>query len=126
MKSLLGHGGTNGISPSLCAIERGRAEQQTGDSGCEMRLFVQRSGEEKRGSGFTGHWTDGIVRKRRDRSVLMRVSRFNSSLARSLLRGFCDALRHGTVLLSGLLSQSKSGPLLQNARLGTWESRPLA
>jgi hypothetical protein len=51
---------------------------------------------------------------------------FNSSLARSLLRGFCDARRHGVVLLSGLLSQSKSGPLLQNARLGAWESRPLA
>jgi hypothetical protein len=50
----------------------------------------------------------------------------NSSLARSLLRGFCDALRHCAVLLSGLLSQSKSGSLLQNARLGAWESRPLA
>jgi len=52
--------------------------------------------------------------------------RINSSLARSLLRGLCDALRHCAVLLSGLLSQSKSGPLLQNARLGAWESRPLA
>ena len=57
---------------------------------------------------------------------LKRVSQFHSSLARSLLRGFCDALRHCAVLLSGLLSQSKSGPLLQNARLGAWESRPLA
>jgi len=56
---------------------------------------------------------------------LKRVSQFHSSLARSLLRGFCDALRHCAVLLSGLLSQSKSGPLLQNARLGAWESRPL-
>jgi hypothetical protein len=37
--------------------------------------------------------------------------RFNSSLTRSLLRGQCDARRHGVVLLSGLLSQSRSGPL---------------
>jgi hypothetical protein len=58
--------------------------------------------------------------------VLQCVSQFHSSLARSLLRGLCDALRHCAVLLSGLLSQSKSGPLLQNARLGAWESRPLA
>jgi hypothetical protein len=43
---------------------------------------------------------------------------FNSSLARSLLRGLCDALRHIAVLLSGLLSRNRSGPLLQNARLG--------
>jgi hypothetical protein len=57
---------------------------------------------------------------------LKRVSQFHSSLARSLLRGFCDARRHCAVLLSGPLSQSKSGPLLQNARLGAWESRPLA
>src|SRR5271157_1395455 len=52
---------------------------------------------------------------------LKRVSQFHSSLARSLLRGSCDALRHCAVLLAGLLSQSKSGPLLQNARLGAWE-----
>ena len=30
-------------------------------------------------------------------------------------------LRHVAALLSGLLSQSKFGPLLQKARLGTWE-----
>jgi hypothetical protein len=37
------------------------------------------------------------------------------------LRAISGARRHGAALLSGLLSQSKSGPLLQNARLGTWE-----
>ena len=37
--------------------------------------------------------------------------RFNSSLTRSLLRGQCDARRHCVVLLSGLLSQNRSGPL---------------
>jgi len=74
MTSLLGHGVTIGISSSLCAIERGRAEQQTSDTGCEMRHFVQRSGEKKRGSGFAGHWADGIVRKRGVYIVQMRVS----------------------------------------------------
>ena len=74
MESLLGHGGTNGISSLLCALERGRAEQQTRDTGCEMRLIVLRSGDEECGSGFAGHWTDGIARMRRVCSVQMRVS----------------------------------------------------
>ena len=126
MKNLLGHGKANGISPLLCALERGRAEQQTSDTGCEMRLFVLRSGGEKVWIWFAGHKIYGIARKREFAWFRCESPRFNSSLARSLLRGFCDALRHGAVLLSGLLSQSESGPLLQNARLGTWESRPLA
>jgi hypothetical protein len=33
----------------------------------------------------------------------------------------CPILRHVAALLSGLLSQIEFGPLLQNARLGTWE-----
>jgi hypothetical protein len=37
------------------------------------------------------------------------------------LRATIGALRHVAALLSGLLSQIKFGPLLQNARLGTWE-----
>ena len=37
------------------------------------------------------------------------------------LRASSGALRHVAALLSGLLSQSQFGPLLQNARLGTWE-----
>jgi len=32
MKSLLGHGVTIGISSLLCALEHGRAEQQTRDT----------------------------------------------------------------------------------------------
>jgi hypothetical protein len=65
MKSLLGHGEAIGISSLLCALERGRAEPQTRDTGCKMRLFVPRSGGEECGSGFAGHWTNGIARKRR-------------------------------------------------------------
>jgi hypothetical protein len=126
MKSLLGHDGANGISSLLCALERGRAEQQTRNTGCEMRLFVPRSGDGKCGSGFAGNKVYGIARKREFAWSRCESPRINSSLARSLLRGFCDARRHCAVLLSGLLSQSESGPLLQNARLGAWESRPLA
>ncbi len=37
------------------------------------------------------------------------------------LRAYSGARRHVAALLSGLLSQSKFGPLLQKARLGTWE-----
>ena len=37
------------------------------------------------------------------------------------LRATSGARRHVAALLSGLLSQSKFGSLLQNARLGTWE-----
>jgi single-strand DNA-binding protein len=37
------------------------------------------------------------------------------------LRAYSGARRHVAALLSGLLSQSKCGSLLQKARLGTWE-----
>jgi hypothetical protein len=73
MKGLLGHGRTNGISSLLCALERGRAEQQTRDTGCEMRLFVPRFGSVEGESGFAGHWY-GIARKRGVCMVQMRVS----------------------------------------------------
>ena len=42
-------------------------------------------------------------------------------LSSHTLRAYSGARRHVAALLSGLLSQSKFGPLLQNARLGTWE-----
>ena len=74
MKRLLGYGGTNGISPSLCALEHGGAEQQTSGCGGEMRLFVLRSGDKECGSGFAGHWVYGIARKQGVCIVQMRVS----------------------------------------------------
>ena len=93
MTSLLGHGGTNGISPLLCAYERGRAELQ--DERYRVRdtvLYCSGRGQTTRnGSGLpVAH---GIARKRGVCIVLMRVSQFHSSLARSLLRGLCDARR---------------------------------
>jgi len=43
------------------------------------------------------------------------------TLSGHTLRAISGARRHVAALLSGLLSQIKFGPLLQNARLGTWE-----
>jgi len=122
MQSLLGHGEAKGITPFLCALERDHAECKTRDTVCETRLFVPRYDGEKVDLVCRGMASPGSGNS----IVLQCVSQFHSSRARSLLRGLCDALRHCAVLLSGLLSQSKSGPLLQNARLGAWESHPLA
>jgi hypothetical protein len=43
------------------------------------------------------------------------------TLSGHTLRATSGARRHVAALLSGLLSQIEFGPLLQNARLGTWE-----
>ena len=79
MTSLLGHGGTNGTSPLLCAYERGRAELQDErmrrrDAVPYIAVFVPRSSGEECGSGVAGHWIDGIARKRGVCIVQMRVS----------------------------------------------------
>jgi hypothetical protein len=126
MQHLLGHGVTIGISSLLCALEHGRSEQQSAipDSRC-VSLFhglaARKADLDLPVFGLTA--SPGSVEFV---SFRCESPQINSSLARSLLRGFCDARRHGAVLLSGLLSQSESGPLLQNARLGAWESHPLA
>ena len=49
------------------------------------------------------------------------VFRVSPLLVRSHASGLSGARRHVAALLSGLLSQNKFGPLLQKARLGTWE-----
>ena len=126
MQSFLGHGEANGITPLLCALEREHAEWKTRDAlyGMPFPLLCFGSRGQARAGWiwFAGEWH----RQEAGAALFLKgVSQFYSSLARSLLRGYCDALRHYAVLLSGLLSQSKSGPLLQNARLGAWESRPL-
>ena len=124
MQSLLGHGEANGITPLLCALERDHAEWKTRDTGCEMRLFVPRSGARSvdlvcRGMASPGSGSSVVL------EVCLPVPFLTSSVTASgplrrpaALRSFC---------FPALLSQSKSGwPLLQNARLGAWESRPLA
>jgi hypothetical protein len=89
MQSLLGHGEANGITPLLCALERDHAEWKTRDTGREMRLFVQRSDARSGDLVCRGMASPGSGNS----LVLQCVSQFHSSLARSLLRGLCDALR---------------------------------
>jgi hypothetical protein len=109
MALLLGHGATYGISAIPCALEVPRAELKTSACVGAMRTLIPEvfAGEVSFGAaGYrASHGSEGST-------CSSAVSpRFNSSPSRSLLRGFCDARRHGAVLLSGLLSQSKSGPL---------------
>jgi hypothetical protein len=130
MNNLLGHGATSGISPLLCAYECGRSEQQTRNTGCEMRLFVPRSGGEEGGSGFAGHWTDGIARKRGVCMVQMRVSPvqfLTCSVTASgpLRRPAASSLFCFDFIALRVTVSICDGPSV-NAELRPWESRPLA
>ena len=130
MESLLGHGRTNGISPLLCALECSRAEQQTRDTGCEMRLFVSRFGSEEGESGFAGHWTDGIARKRRVCMVQMRVSPVQfltcSVTASGPLRRPAASSLFCFDFIALRVTVSICDGASVNAELRPWESRPLA
>ena len=130
MKSLLGHGEAIGIPPLLCALERGCAEQQTRDTGCEMRLIVLRSGDEECGSGFAGHWTDGIARKRRVCMVQMRVSPVQfltcSVTASGPLRRPAASSLFCFDFIALRVTVSICDGASVNAELRPWESRPLA
>ena len=123
MQSLRGHGVKSRISPIQCAFERNRAE--FANERMQVRDTAFCPEVRRREVEF---WFAGRMRRQVASGLLPSSEslQFNSSPARSLLQGFYDALRHIAVLLSGLLSQSKSGSLLQNARLGAWESSPFA
>jgi hypothetical protein len=130
MNSLLGHGVTNRISPLLCALEHSRTEQRTSDTGCEMRFFVLRSGDEKCGYGFAGYRIDGIAKERRVCMVQTRVSPVPfltcSVTASGLVRR--PAASSLFCFVFGALRVTVSicdGPSV-NAELRPWESRPLA
>jgi hypothetical protein len=145
MTSLLGHGEANEISSLLCALEHGHAERQTRECKREMRLFVQRSGEEKRGSGVAGHWTDGIVRKQRVCIVQMRVSPVQFLTCSVTASGLLRRPAAGSLFCFDSTTPSHNnrvpgppdfialrvtvsicdGPSV-NAELRPWESRPLA
>jgi hypothetical protein len=109
MADLHGRGMTNRSFHSSCAFQRDRSEDPAdGDAEREMPHLALRSGDERErrlpvngigGKHERAHCSAGCV------------STSIPSLARSLLRGYCDALRRCAVLLSGLLSQSESGPL---------------
>jgi single-strand DNA-binding protein len=59
------------------------------------------------------------------RAMKRSSSRFLPCLSGHTLRALSDARRHSAALLSGLLSQSKSGPLLQNAWLGNSDAHAI-
>jgi hypothetical protein len=69
----------------------------------------------RRAAGLPGNQWSMLPMKRS-------LHRFSPCLSGHTLRASSDARRHCAALLSGLLSQSEFGPLLQNARLGAWES----
>lgn len=130
MNSDLGRGVANRISPYCALLSVATPNFKTSECGCEMRLFVPRSGDEKRGSRFAGHWTDGIARKRGVCMVWMRVSPVQFLTcsvtasgpmrrpAAGLLFCFdCIALRVTVSICDGPSA---------NAELRPWESRPLA
>ena len=74
MRSLLGRDEADGISPFLCAFERGRAELQ--DERWQVRHAALCSEVRRQGMWiwFAGHCTNGIARKQRDCRVQTRVS----------------------------------------------------
>ena len=127
MKSLLGHGEANEISPLLCALERDHAEQKTCDAGCEMRLFVQRSGA-RSGSGLPVKWHRQEARRLHCSDVCLPVPFLTCSVTASgpLRRPaasslFCFPTAHPLRVTVSICD----GPSV-NAELRPWESRPLA
>jgi hypothetical protein len=93
MQHLLGHGVTIGISSLLCALEHGRSEQQSAipNARC-VSLFhglaARKADLDLPVFGLTA--SPGSVEFV---SFRCESPQINSSLARSLLRGFCDARR---------------------------------
>jgi len=126
MKSLIGHGEANRITPFLYALERSNSEWKTRDAGSEMRLFVPRSDGEKvdlvcRGMASPGSGSSVVLHR------VSRVPFLTSSVtasgpmrrpaASSLFCFDCIALRVTVSICDG--------PSV-NAELRPWESRPLA
>jgi len=70
MNRLLAHGVAKNFSPSQRARVHRRAEQKTSGYGCGTRLFPLRCGVDRR----SGLQLACVVRKRRNRMVLARVS----------------------------------------------------
>jgi hypothetical protein len=126
MQSLLGHGEADGIKPSLCALERDHAEWKTCDVGCEMPLFVPRSGARSMDLVCRGN---GIARKREQHcsSVCLPVSFLTSSVTASgpLRRPAASSLFCFDCIALRVTVSICDGPSV-NAELRPWESRPLA
>ena len=116
-------------------FECGSKTRPVGSS--DLRFHHHRMTEQLRGRDRTRRFSSDRVARRRFRFVSrVRASAGNPVAMRSMkrlslvslpflsghtLRAYSGARRHVAALLSGLLSQNKFGPLLQKARLGTWE-----
>ena len=135
MRILLGHGIANGISPLMCALQCGRSELQ--DERMRMRdavpciaVWVPGCGGEEGGSGFAGHRTDGIARKRRVCIVQMRVSPDQfltcSVTASGPLRRPAASSLFCFDFIALRVTVSICDGASVNAELRPWESRPLA
>ena len=111
---------------------RGHKSRQIGPSFLRRRRSASRYAKRSRGTLLPSSFERAAMRRfsrvRRGR-VTPRMPRSMQIMKRSsleslpclsghTLRANSGALRHCAALLSGLLSQSKFGPLLQNARLG--------
>jgi hypothetical protein len=108
------------IDPSFLPIRSSASPDAMRGHGRSIRTSLARAASKKVSRGRSGR---GTPRIHRSMQIMKRSSLvFLPFLSGHTLRANSDALRHCAALLSGLLSQSKFGPLLQNARLGTWES----
>jgi hypothetical protein len=87
MNSLPGYGGANGITSFLCALERDRAEQETNDTGCEMRGLYRPLGPEvwrqKVGSGLPADWHRQEAERLRRSDTRLRVPFLTCSVTAS-------------------------------------------
>ena len=131
MKSLLGHGETNEISPLLCALERDHAEWKTRDALYGMPLPLLCFGS--RGQAREGWiWFAGEWHRQEAESLLGSDASLSSSIPHLL--GHCFgafATPGGKLALLLCLRTLRvtvsicDGPSV-NAELRPWESRPLA
>jgi hypothetical protein len=108
MNQLLGQDAMNTTSPVLWSLGAGRCGPKTHDGSCGCGSLSKGPMVQEVALVCRAMTSSGSERS--DCSIGV-SPRFNSSLTRSLLRGQCDARRRCVVLLSGLLSQNRSGPL---------------
>ena len=107
------------IAPSFLRRRRSASPIARTRNGGSSQSSFERAANKRLSRSWSGRSTPGIPRP----MPIMKRSSFVSipPLSGHTLRASSGALRHVAALLSGLLSQSKFGSLLQNARLGTWE-----
>jgi hypothetical protein len=130
MQHLLGHGEADGISPLLCALERGHAELQDERMPARDAALSPEVRQQGMWIWFAGHCTDGIARKQVVCIIQMRVSPdqfLTCSVTASgpLRRPAAGSLFCFDFIALRVTVSICDGPSV-NAELRPWESRPLA